>query len=59
VPALVIQGDRDPFGTAQEVRRARGGALVVTVPGGDHSLRRGDLGPACAAIVALLGSLRE
>ena len=36
VPLLVVQGDRDPFGTAAEFPR---GVNVVSVPG-DHSLRR-------------------
>lgn len=36
VPLLVVQGERDPFGTADEFPA---GVEVVTVPG-DHSLRR-------------------
>ena len=48
VPVVVIQGDRDPFGTADEVRTAAPGVMVVPVPGGDHGLRRGELAPALA-----------
>ncbi len=46
VPVLCLQGGRDPFGTAAELRAAvratNGGAPGLTieeVPGGDHSLR--------------------
>lgn len=39
VPALVVQGDRDPFGTPAEFPRLRRGQRLVVVPGADHSLR--------------------
>lgn len=40
-PALVLQGERDPFGTAQEVPRYGLGeqVRVVWLPDGDHSLK--------------------
>ncbi len=38
VPVAALQGDRDPFGSAAELRRAARGATVLTVPRGDHSL---------------------
>ena len=63
VPVMVVQGDRDPFGTADEVRRAAGrrgaGVRVVPVPGGDHGLARVDLDAAAAAVIAVLGEVRE
>jgi len=63
VPVVVIQGDRDPFGTAEEVRRAAGrrrpGVRVVPVPGGDHGLARVDLGRGIATVIALLGGAGE
>jgi uncharacterized protein len=46
VPVVALQGDRDPFGTADEVRTAAPGVLVVPVPGGDHALRPESLAPA-------------
>jgi predicted alpha/beta-hydrolase family hydrolase len=44
VPVLVVQGERDPFGTEAEITAAAGrapgqGRSIVTVPG-DHSLRQ-------------------
>ena len=58
VPVLVLQGDRDPFGSPDEVRRgvgrSRPGVRVVPIPGADHGLSRADLGPAAAAVVTLL-----
>lgn len=61
VPVLVVQGDRDPFGTPGEVRRAargsRPGVRVVPIPGGDHGLARGDLAPAAAGVIALLDAV--
>lgn len=59
VPLLVLQGDRDPFGTPEEIRAAVPGIEVVPVPGGDHGLGRGDRQAALAAATALLGRLRE
>jgi hypothetical protein len=47
VPALVVQGDRDAFGTAADLP---GGPTVVTVRG-DHSLRQ----DASAVAAAVLG----
>jgi predicted alpha/beta-hydrolase family hydrolase len=46
VPILVVQGERDPFGSAADVRHALAGhdARAVTVseaPAADHALRRG------------------
>lgn len=40
VPVLVIQGERDPFGSPKEVSVAAPGVEVVGVPG-DHGLARG------------------
>ena len=52
IPTVVVQGDRDRFGTPAEVRRVRGrraGVEVLAVPGADHGfgvLRGGpDPGP--------------
>ncbi len=59
VPVLVIQGSRDPFGSANEVAAVARGLRVVEVHGADHSLARGDLGPAVEAVVALLGKVGE
>ena len=63
VPVLVVQGDRDPFGTPGEVRRAAGRSrprvAVVPIPGGDHGLSRVDLTGAAAAVIALLGEVGE
>jgi uncharacterized protein len=44
VPRLVLQGERDTFGSDQEVRTAAAGdsrISVTTVPGADHSMRIG------------------
>jgi hypothetical protein len=49
IPALVVQGQRDPFGTAAQFPA---GTRVTEVPG-DHSLRQG-AGEAAAAVVAWL-----
>ena len=41
-PRLVLQGDRDTFGTTAEVRAAVAGAAgvqVVDLPGADHGFR--------------------
>jgi predicted alpha/beta-hydrolase family hydrolase len=46
VPVVVVQGDRDPFGSADELGAAAPGVTVVPVPGGDHGLSRGALEPA-------------
>jgi uncharacterized protein len=46
-PCLVVQGTRDAFGTAEEVRAALGGetAEVEPITGADHSLRVARAGP--------------
>lgn len=59
VPTLVIQGARDPFGTAAEVRSAVRGVQVVSVADADHSLARVDLASAAAAVVRFLARARE
>jgi uncharacterized protein len=46
VPVLVVQGERDPFGTDVDLVQAVASAdvpeiTVVTAPGADHSLRKG------------------
>ncbi len=46
VPVLVVQGERDPFGSAAELRAdllatPGRGIAVVEAPGADHSLRKG------------------
>lgn len=56
VPVVVIQGDRDGFGSADEVRTAAPEVAVVTVPGGDHGLTRGSL---TSALDEALGRLRR
>lgn len=39
VPVLVIQGERDPFGSADEVRAVAGGDVtVIGLPWADHGL---------------------
>jgi len=38
-PVLVIQGERDPFGSPRDIAQAVPAARVVSVPGADHSLR--------------------
>lgn len=42
VPTLVIQGERDPMGRPEEFPT---GTDLVTIPGGDHSLRVPKRGP--------------
>jgi uncharacterized protein len=48
VPLLVVQGDRDPFGSPERIRDAMKAApgsaaevLLSPAPGADHSLRKG------------------
>jgi predicted alpha/beta-hydrolase family hydrolase len=54
VPALVVQGDRDAFGSAEQLRReldaskASADVLVSTATGADHALRKG-IDPAVIA----------
>lgn len=67
IPCAVVQGGRDPFGTAIEVRAAVPGASVTEVPGADHgfafraadreaALRAPDLvAGACAALLRQAG----
>lgn len=49
VPTLVVQGDRDPFGTAADFPPGRGGSYVVQEVPGNHGFeverRRADLDP--------------
>jgi predicted alpha/beta-hydrolase family hydrolase len=59
VPVVVVQGDRDAFGSADEVRAALPGLEVVTVPGGDHGLRRGPLEPALEEALRLVRGIVE
>ena len=59
VPTIVLQGERDPFGTADEVGAAVRGVRVLPIPGGDHSLARVDLEPAATAVVRFLGGIGE
>lgn len=54
VPVVVIQGDRDAFGSAAELRQAVPGVAVVPVIGGDHGLARGALAPAIEEALELL-----
>lgn len=58
-PVLVIQGDRDPFGTAEEIEVQAPSIRVVTVVGGDHSLVRGDLGVALPSVIDFLRGFVE
>lgn len=59
LPLLVVQGERDAFGSAAEVAAAAPRARVVPVPVGDHALARVDLDDACAQIVEFLLRIRE
>jgi uncharacterized protein len=51
VPTLVVQGERDPFGTAAELAA---GPTIVSVPG-DHSLRQAADQVAAAVVGWLAG----
>lgn len=57
-PLLVVQGERDPFGTPDDVRRDAPGGAVVAGVAGDHSLAR-DLAAVAAAVGAFLEELTE
>jgi len=65
VPTIVIQGERDAFGTPLEVAVAAPDLRIVAVPGADHSLRCGRdevvtaerLGVAADHVVGFLASL--
>ena len=63
VPVLVLQGERDTFGTADDVRAAiaeaapgttRDSLRVTTVPGADHSMKVLKSSPVDATAVAQL-----
>ncbi|ERK70164.1 hypothetical protein N136_03502, partial [Leifsonia aquatica ATCC 14665] len=60
VPVLVLQGDRDTFGTAETVAAeaaARDGVRVVAVPGADHGMKTLKSSPlGAAAVRELIGS---
>lgn len=58
VPTIVVQGSRDPFGSAAEVAAAVPAVRVVEVPGGDHGLGRVDLAAPLDVVRAWLGTLR-
>jgi len=46
LPLLAVQGGRDPFGSAEEMRQlSASGRTVLEIPGGDHSLRVSRSGP--------------
>jgi len=52
LPVLVVQGDRDAFGSADEIRASTVGTrglALVDVPGGDHALRVPRAGPLTQA----------
>lgn len=60
VPLLVVQGERDPFGTPDELKKAFAGmrapVRLEIVTGGDHSLsvragRRGSVDPSVVGLV--------
>ncbi|HEX7187008.1 MAG TPA: alpha/beta family hydrolase [Actinomycetes bacterium] len=59
VPALVVQGERDPFGGAEAFPRKRRSPYVVhAVPGADHSFRvtgGHDRGGTLAALTVAVG----
>mgnify|MGYP000455701501 CR=1 FL=1 len=57
-PALIVQGERDPFGSPDDVRKASeqaGGAhpTIVGVPGA-HSFNRASAGKVVAAVARFL-----
>jgi hypothetical protein len=60
VPVLVVQGERDPFGSDAELVREIGlspaaDVTVTTAPGADHSLRKGiDAGKVSAWLARFL-----
>jgi len=56
VPVLVVQGERDPFGSPREVRAAARGVSVLTAKGADHALARAGV-PAPGLSSALDGIL--
>ena len=54
VPCLVVQGSRDPFGSAERLAAQAGAGIEVVEVPGDHSLRRSatEAGEAVAAWLA-------
>jgi len=57
LPVLVVQGERDAFGSADDLRRAAAGADVVAVPTADHALRVPRSAPITQAeVLALITS---
>ena len=56
VGALVLQGSRDPFGTAEEIAAVSPSARVVEITGANHSLPA-DLGTGIPITVDWLGEL--
>jgi predicted alpha/beta-hydrolase family hydrolase len=62
LPLLAVQGGRDPFGSADEVRQHSASEReVLEIPGGDHSLRVSRSGPVTqseADEIVLLGVRR-
>jgi predicted alpha/beta-hydrolase family hydrolase len=63
-PMLFVQGTRDQFGTAQEIRellpRLAGRATLIEIPGGDHSFKAPGGAAACAAaLTAVFGAVEK
>lgn len=58
VPVLVVQGNRDPFGSPEEVVAAAPTGVSVVGVAGDHSLAR-DVPAVVAAVRAWLADLRS
>ena len=56
VPCLVVQGERDPFGSAADIAPHVGAAVTVVSVSGDHSLRRNG-SEVAAALTSWLGQL--
>ncbi|MDQ6938363.1 MAG: alpha/beta hydrolase, partial [Actinomycetota bacterium] len=56
VPLLVVQGDRDAFGSPPGEFFADDGRRLVTVAGADHSLRQ-NTDAVAGAVVQFLGEL--
>ena len=55
-PLLVVQGERDAFGTPDELRRAVPRGVQVVAVGGDHGLKQ-DVAAVAAAATRFLDSL--
>jgi predicted alpha/beta-hydrolase family hydrolase len=69
-PTLIVQGERDPFGSPEEVATFKlpTAIRVAWMPDGDHSFKprkssgrteQGNWGPAIEEIVAFIGSLQR